>query len=66
MVHGRPAPQRPRPRRPPPAAARPRAQILARQAHPVGGNNVAPAELERARRVSLGRGFEAAYLGRRL
>jgi len=43
-----------------------RAQILARQAHPVGGNNVAPAELERARRVSLGRGFEAAYLGRRL
>lgn len=43
-----------------------RAQILARQAHPVGGNNVAPAELERARRVFLGRGFEAAYLGRRL
>lgn len=43
-----------------------RAQVLARQAHPIGGNNVAPDELERARRVYLGRGFEAAYLGRRL
>lgn len=43
-----------------------RAQLLARQAHPVGGNNVAPAELERAQRVFLGRGFEAAYLDRRL
>lgn len=43
-----------------------RAQLLARQARPIGGNNVAPAELERARRVFLGRGFEAAYLGRRL
>jgi len=43
-----------------------RAQLLARQARPVGGNNVAPAELERAQRVFLGRGFEAAYLGRRL
>ncbi len=43
-----------------------RAQLLARQARPIGGNNVTPAELERARRVFLGRGFEAAYLGRRL
>ena len=43
-----------------------RAHLLARQARPVGGNNVAPAELERARRIFLGRGFEAAYLGRRL
>jgi len=43
-----------------------RAQLLARQARPIGGNNVEPAELERARRVFLGRGFEAGYLGRRL
>ncbi len=43
-----------------------RAQLLARQAQTIGGNNVAPDELERARRVFLGRGFEAAYLGRRL
>ena len=43
-----------------------RAQLLARQARPIGGNNVEPAALERARRVFLGRGFEAAYLGRRL
>lgn len=43
-----------------------RAQLLARQASPIGGNNVEPAALERARRVFLGRGFEAAYLGRRL
>jgi len=43
-----------------------RAQLLARQARVIGGNNVEPAALERARRVFLGRGFEAAYLGRRL
>ncbi|MEZ4385609.1 MAG: hypothetical protein R3A79_30100 [Nannocystaceae bacterium] len=43
-----------------------RAHLLVRGARPVGGNNVAPADLERARRVFVGRGFEAAFLGRRL
>lgn len=43
-----------------------RAHLLARQARPIGGNNVTPADLERARRIFLGRGFEAAYLDRRL
>lgn len=43
-----------------------RAHLLARQVRPVGGNNVAEDDLERARRVYLGRGFAAAYLGRRL
>ena len=43
-----------------------RAHLLAREVRPVGGNNVEELALERARRVFLGRGFEAAYLGRRL
>jgi hypothetical protein len=43
-----------------------RAHLLAREQRPLGGNNVSDVDLERARRVHLGRGFEAAYLGRRL
>lgn len=43
-----------------------RAHLLAREQRPLGGNNVADSDLERARRVHLGRSFEAAYLGRRL
>ncbi|HFE45967.1 MAG TPA: hypothetical protein ENJ18_10840 [Nannocystis exedens] len=43
-----------------------RAHLIMRNARPLGGNNVDPVNLERARRVFLGRGFEAAFLGRRL
>lgn len=43
-----------------------RAHLVMRNARPLGGNNVDPVDLERARRVFLGRGFEAAFLGRRL
>lgn len=43
-----------------------RAHLLTRQVRPVGGNNVDPADLERSRRLFLGRSFEAGYLGRRL
>lgn len=43
-----------------------RAHVLTREVKPVGGNNVSAVELERAQRVFLGRGFEAAYLGRRV
>ncbi len=43
-----------------------RAHLVMRNARPLGGNNVDPEDLERARRVFLGRGFEAAFLGRRL
>ncbi|MCB9567401.1 MAG: hypothetical protein H6710_09375 [Myxococcales bacterium] len=43
-----------------------RAHLIVRAARPLGGNNVAADDLERARRVFLGRGFEAAYLRRRL
>lgn len=42
-----------------------RAHLLTRQVRPVGGNNVDPVDLERARRIFLGRDFEAGYLGRR-
>jgi len=43
-----------------------RAHLIIRNARPLAGNNVDPEELERAGRVFLGRGFEAAFLGRRL
>ncbi len=43
-----------------------RAHLIIRNARPLAGNNVDPEALERAGRVFLGRGFEAAFLGRRL
>ncbi len=43
-----------------------RAHLIVRNARPLAGNNVEPQALERAGRVFLGRGFEAAFLGRRL
>lgn len=41
------------------------ARLLTRVAAPVDGNNVAPEDLERARRTNFGREFEGVFLGRK-